>query len=142
TVAGTTWGATESPTAQFIKPLPQLLAGACMLGIALGAVAANVINIYSGAMSFLSLGIRELGFTLRQRRAVVAVGTGVIGFAVGVLGQSNVAPGSKYEFFLLLISSWIAPWLAVGLVDSLPRRGAYGDERMFYDTWPSPLRGF
>ena len=142
TVAGTQWGATESPTAQFIKPLPQLLAGALMLGIALGAVAANVINIYSGAMSFLSLGIRELGFTLRQRRAIVAVATGVIGFAVGVLGQSNVAPGSKYEFFLLLISYWIAPWLAVVFVDYWRRRGDYGDERIFYDTHHRPWKGF
>src|SRR6185436_16602477 len=48
--------------------------------------------------------------------------------------QANVAPGSKYEFFLLLISYWIAPWLAVMFVDYWMRGGDYGDESLFYDT--------
>jgi purine-cytosine permease-like protein len=50
------------------------------------------------------------------------------------VGQANVGPGSKYEFFLLLISYWIAPWLAVVLVDYWLRSGDYGDESVFYDT--------
>jgi NCS1 family nucleobase:cation symporter-1 len=85
-------------------------------------------------MSLVSLGIREMGLTLRQRRAALAIIVGVIGFLGGVIFQAQVAPGSKYEAFLLLISYWIAPWLAVVLVDYWLRRGDYGDESVFYDT--------
>jgi NCS1 family nucleobase:cation symporter-1 len=105
-----------------------------LLCIALGAVAANAINIYSGTMSLVSLGIREMGLTLRQRRAALAIIVGVIGFLLGIIFQAQVAPGSKYEFFLLLISYWIAPWLAVVFVDYWLRRGDYGDESIFYNT--------
>jgi NCS1 family nucleobase:cation symporter-1 len=128
TVPGTRWGPNDVPTAQFIRPLPEWLAALTMLGIALGAVAANVLNIYSGAMSFLTLGIR---LTLRQRRAIVALATGVVSYVVGVALQAQVGPGSKYENFLLLISYWIAPFLAVILTDAWLRRGRF-DERLFY----------
>ncbi|HLH70932.1 MAG TPA: cytosine permease [Candidatus Dormibacteraeota bacterium] len=138
TVAGTRWGPNDVPTAQFIRPLPEWLATLTMLGIALGAVAANVLNIYSGAMSFLTLGIR---LTLRQRRAIVALGTGVVSYAVGVALQAQVGPGSKYENFLLLISYWIAPFLAVVLTDYWLRRGRF-DERLFYDPRHRPWKGF
>jgi NCS1 family nucleobase:cation symporter-1 len=72
--------------------------------------------------------------TLRQRRAVLGVIVGVIGFLGGVILQAQVAPGSKYESFLILISYWIAPWLAVMFVDYWLRRGDYGDESIFYNT--------
>src|SRR5207245_11034387 len=85
-------------------------------------------------MSLVAVGIREMGMTLRQRRAALAVTAGVVGYLIGVIFQANVGPGSKYEFFLLLISYWIACWLAVVLVDYWLRRGDYGDESMFYDT--------
>lgn len=129
--------APASPTDQFIKPLPGVLAGLALLGIALGAVTANVINVYSGALSFLVLGVR---LPLRIRRALVALGAGVVGYVVGILLQAQVGPGSKYENFLLLISYWIAPFLAVVLLDYWMRRGNY-DERLFYDTRHRPWQG-
>jgi nucleobase:cation symporter-1, NCS1 family len=138
TVAGTKWGPNDIPTAQFIKPLPEWLSILTLLGIALGTVSANVINIYSGAMSFLTLGIK---LSLRQRRALTAVGAGVIGYIVGVALQASVGPGSKYENFLLLISYWIAPFLAVVLVDYWLRGGEY-DEKLFYDSHYRPWKGF
>jgi NCS1 family nucleobase:cation symporter-1 len=85
-------------------------------------------------MSLVALGIREMGMTLRQRRALLAVLAGVIGYAGGLIFQAQVAPGGKYEAFLLLISYWIAPWLAVVLVDYWMKRGDYGDESVFYDA--------
>jgi NCS1 family nucleobase:cation symporter-1 len=85
-------------------------------------------------MSLVSLGIKEMGLTLRQRRAALAIVAGVIGFVGGLAFQAQVAPGGKYENFLILISYWIAPWLAVVFVDYWLRRGDYGDEAMFYDT--------
>jgi NCS1 family nucleobase:cation symporter-1 len=75
-----------------------------------------------------------MGLTMRQRRAALAVVVGVIGFIGGLIFQAQVAPGSKYEFFLILISYWIAAWLAVVFVDYWIRQGDYGDESVFYDT--------
>lgn len=137
TVPGTKWGPTDNPTEQFRSVLPFALGVTTMLGIAIGAVAANALNIYSGAMSFLTLGIK---LPLRQRRAIVALASGVVGLAIGIIFQANVGPGSKYEFFLLLISYWIAPYLAVVLLDYWLRRGDY-DERVFYDPHHRPWRG-
>src|SRR5213082_3413980 len=134
TVAGTKWGPTDIPTAQLQHAMPDLVYYLTLLCIAVGAVAANAINIYSGTMSLVALGIREMGLTLRQRRAMLAVAAGVLGYLIGILGQANVGPGSKYEYFLLLISYWIAPWLAVVLTDYWLRKGDYGDESIFYNT--------
>ena len=134
TVTGTKWGATDIPTAQLQRAMPDVVYYPTLLCIAIGAVAANAINIYSGTMSLVALGIKEMGMNLRQRRAALAILVGVIGFALGVYFQAQVAPGSKYETFLLLISYWIAPWLAVVFVDYWLRHGDYGDESMFYQS--------
>jgi NCS1 nucleoside transporter family len=122
------------PTAQLQKAMPDPVYYVTLLCIAIGAVAANAINIYSGTMSLVALGIREMGLTLRQRRAALAIVVGVIGFLGGVILQAQVAPGSKYESFLILIAYWIAPWLAIMFVDYWLRRGDYGDESIFYNT--------
>ena len=128
-----------NPTKQFTDPLPELLQVLVLLGIAIGAVAANVLNIYSGAMSFLTLGIR---FGIRLRRAVIALAFGVLGLVLGFVLEANVAPGSKYESFLLLITYWITPYLAITITDFFLRRAQY-DEAEFYDTrhnnWQAPL---
>jgi NCS1 nucleoside transporter family len=141
-IPGTKWGPTDIPTVQLRLGMPDFLYYLTLLCIAIGAVAANAINIYSGTMSLVAVGIREMGLTLRQRRAVLAVTVGVLGYVIGVVGQANVGPGSKYESFLLLISYWIAGWLAVVLVDYWMRRGDYGDESLFYDTKHQRWQGF
>src|SRR5437763_6703219 len=134
TVNGTKWGPTDIPTVQLQQAMPNFLYYLTLLCIAIGAVCANAINIYSGTMSLVALGIREMGLTLRQRRAALAIAAGVLGYVIGLLGKANVGPGSKYESFLLLISYWIGCWLAVVLVDYWMRKGDYGDESIFYDT--------
>ncbi len=128
TVAGTTWSADAVPTSQFVKPLPAALGLIATVAIALGAIAANVLNLYSAAMSFLTLGIR---LTLRRRRALIAVGFGVVGYLVGLTG--NAAPGSKYEAFLFFNTYWIVPFISVVLTDWTLRRGRYR-EAVFFDT--------
>src|SRR5256714_5275988 len=133
TVSGTRWGPSDIPTVQLHVAMPDLLYYLTLLCIAVGAVCANAINIYSGTMSLVALGIRGMGLTLRQRRALLAGTAGVVGYIIGLVGQANVGPGSKYEYFLLLISYWIGPWLAVVLTDYWIRRGDYGDESMFYN---------
>ncbi|HSS93115.1 MAG TPA: cytosine permease [Candidatus Dormibacteraeota bacterium] len=142
TVAGTKWGPNDIPTAQLQRAMPDPVYYLTLLCIAVGAVAANAINIYSGTMSLVSLGIREMGMTLRQRRAALAIVAGVIGYLGGIIFQAQVAPGGKYEAFLLLISYWIAPWLAVVFVDYWLRRGNYGDESIFYDSKHVRWQGF
>lgn len=133
TVAGTDFS--KSPTDQLLVPLPVWLAALTFLGIAAGGVAANAINIYSSAISFLALGVRW-GF--RQRRAIVALSTGVLGFIVALVGHTS--PGGNYENFLLLIAYWITPFLAVVLVDYWLRRGEY-DEALFFDRRYRPWQG-
>jgi purine-cytosine permease-like protein len=141
-VPGTKWGPTDIPTVQLRQAMPDFVYYLTLLCIAIGAVAANAINIYSGTMSLVALGIREMGMTLRQRRAVLAIAAGVLGYVIGLVGQANVGPGSKYESFLLLISYWIGTWLAVVFVDYWIRKGDYGDESIFYDTHYQRWQGF
>jgi nucleobase:cation symporter-1, NCS1 family len=128
----------NNPTEQFTNPLPVWLQVLVLLGIALGAVAANVLNIYSGSMAFLTLGIRV---AVEKRRAISALVFGVIGLVIGLLLQTNVAPGSKYESFLLLITYWITPYLAVVITDYFLHRGRY-PESVFYDTQHRNWKGF
>ena len=127
-----------NPTDGFTGPLNNtLLRDLVLVGIALGAVAANVLNIYSSSMSFLTLGIQ---LSMKQRRAIVALTSGVLALAIGLAAGVNVAPGTKYESFLLLISYWIAPFLAIVITDYAMRGGVF-DERWFFDSGRRPWRG-
>jgi len=112
------------------------LADLTLLAIALGAVAANVLNIYSGALSFTALGIR---LPLSMRRAIVALGFGAIGFFLAWSGLHNA--GTKYENFLLIIAYWIAPWLAVTFCDwwlrGNPHEALLFDRR--HENWAGPV---
>jgi NCS1 nucleoside transporter family len=129
-----------SPTAAFTGHLPTALADATLLAIAIGAIAANVLNIYSGAMSFVAMGIR---LPLALRRAIVALVFGVIGFIVAITGLHD--EGAKYTNFLLIIAYWIAPWLAVMFCDQLlyRRRSLAEEEGLLFDkqhsNWAGPV---
>lgn len=126
----------KNPTEAFTGHLPSLIANLTLLAIAVGAVSANVINIYSGTMSFLALGFR---LPLALRRAIVALVFGVVGSAVAWSGLKDA--GEKYENFLLIISYWIGPWLAVYLTDWVLRRGHRVDGFLF-DRRHNPIAGF
>ena len=113
-----TAGQTEVNPSSFTALLPSFLGKLTLLAVCLGAVAANVLNVYSGAMSFMALGVK-LG--LKQARAIVAVVFGILGLVVASFGLRNA--GASYEAFLLVIAYWIAPWLGVVYVDRFLRRG-------------------
>ena len=136
--AATVWGASPNPTANYTALLPDIIAKLVLVGILIGAVAANVLNVYSGAMSFLTLGIN---LSLKQRRALSAVASGAIGLIIGLAFQANVGPGSKYENFLLAITYWIGPWLGVTLVDYWMRHGHYAESE-FFDKHHGSWRGW
>jgi NCS1 nucleoside transporter family len=128
------------PTGSFTGHLPTAIADLTLLAIAIGAVAANVLNIYSGALSFVAMGVR---LPLALRRAIVALVFGVIGFIVALTGLHDA--GTKYENFLLIIAYWIAPWLAVVFCDQFLRRREplAGIEVMLFDrrhtNWAGPV---
>lgn len=106
------------PTTAFTGHLPGPVAALALLAITLGAISANALNVYSGAMSLLTMGVR---LPLTLRRALTALACGVIGFLVALSGLEDA--GHKYESFLLVISYWIGPWLGIVLVDAYLRRG-------------------
>jgi purine-cytosine permease-like protein len=127
-----------TPTAAFTEHLPGWLAALTLLCISVGAVAANAINIYSGSMSFVALGIR---MPLTLRRALAVGVFGVLGFVVALFGLADA--GEAYEGFLLIIAYWIGPWLAVVFVDWYLRRGseARAAESLLFDTSHRNLAG-
>jgi nucleobase:cation symporter-1, NCS1 family len=124
-----------NPTEQFTSHLPTAVADLTLLAIALGAISANAINIYSGSMSFLALGIN---LPLGLRRAIVSGVFGVLGFLLALFGLHDA--GEKYENFLLVISYWIGPWLAVYFTDQFLRRGKRVDG-FLYDKKHNPWAG-
>src|ERR1700760_324851 len=64
----------DDPTGAFTSLMATPLADAPLLPICLGGLSANALNIYSGAMSFVAMGIR---LPLALRRALVAVVFGI-----------------------------------------------------------------
>jgi nucleobase:cation symporter-1, NCS1 family len=129
-----------NPTGAFTSLLATPLADLTLLAICLGGISANVLNIYSGALSFTALGIK---LPLSLRRAIVALVFGAIGFVVALSGLHDA--GTKYQNFLLIIAYWIAPWLAVMFCDRMRRRRQGPDviERLLFDrgyeNWAGPV---
>lgn len=128
---------TGNPTTAFTAELPAVLAQLTLLCVALGAVAANALNVYSGALSFLCLNVR---LPLAWRRAIVALGFGAIGFVLAWTGLADA--GHNYESFLLVIAYWVAPWLAVVLLDQWLYRGRDNTPLLAdpsYRNWAGPI---
>jgi nucleobase:cation symporter-1, NCS1 family len=119
----------------FVSPYPRLVRDLVLLSIAVGAVAANALNIYSGAISFTALGFR---IPLKLRRALIAGVFGIAGFILAAVGLNNI---SKYENFLLIIAYWIGPWLAVFFVDQLINKGNHAADLYdrAYTNWAGPI---
>jgi nucleobase:cation symporter-1, NCS1 family len=108
----------ENPTEAFVGELASPFAKATLLAIAIGAIAANSINIYSGAMAFVTIGVK---LPAHIARALVTVFFGVAGFLVAWWALPDAA--ASYEAFLLIIAYWIGPWLGVVFADQYLRRG-------------------
>jgi NCS1 family nucleobase:cation symporter-1 len=89
-----------------------------VLAIVLGGVAANVLNIYTNALSALVLDIKA------NRWKVVVIG-GIVGFFLALYGGGNFE--GFYETFLLLLDYWITPWLGIIAIDFFVlKRFSYG----------------
>jgi NCS1 family nucleobase:cation symporter-1 len=125
------------PTSAFVSTLPQWLGVLTLLGIAVGSVSANVLNIYSGTMSFIAAGVK-LGF--KTRRAIMVVIAGVFG---GALSYFAVEDNFRFlfELFLLTVGYWLAPWVAIVVVDRLMRKGQDIDNLVKEETRHSNIAG-
>lgn len=125
----------DNPTGSFTGSLPDWLGKLTLLAIALGAIAANVINIYSGSMSFVAMGI---DLPVKLGRAIIALVAGCIGLVAALYGINHV---STYENFLLVIAYWIGPWLGVYFTDQYLRRKHHVAGFMF-DKKHNPFAGW
>jgi NCS1 family nucleobase:cation symporter-1 len=129
-----------NPTAGWTGIFPTWLGDLTLIAIVVGGIAANALNIYSGAISFTAIGFK---LPLAARRAIVALGFGAIGFFVAWAGLGNA--GENYNNFLLIIAYWIAPWLAVMFCDMFLRRRqdpAEIEHLLFnrkYTNWAGPV---
>lgn len=79
-----------------------------VVAVILGACAANALNLYSNTLSARALDVKV------QRAALSVVG-GALGFVLALVGYKNFL--DNYANFLLLLDSWIMPWLAIVLLD-------------------------
>jgi NCS1 family nucleobase:cation symporter-1 len=136
-VAIVTAGRTAVDPSSFTDLLPTAIGKLTLLAICLGAVSANVLNVYSGAMSFMAIGLKV---PVQRARALVAVVFGILGLVLASFGLKNA--GTDYQNFLLVIAYWIGPWLGVVFVDRLLRRGrptaADAQDRSFRN-WAGPF---
>jgi NCS1 family nucleobase:cation symporter-1 len=132
--------ANSNPTAGWTGIFPTWLRDLTLIAIVIGGIAANALNIYSGAISFTALGFK---LPIAARRAIVALGLGTIGFFFGWAGLGNA--GEDYNNFLLIIAYWISPWLAVMFCDMFLRRNqdpAEIEHLLFdrkYANWAGPV---
>lgn len=140
-------GLDGNPTVAFTDTLPSALVGVTLLCIVVGGISANVINIYSGTMSFLAMGIR---LPLTLRRAIVAL-------VFGVLGGCSPTSDWPTQARSTLASYWSSPigwrpgwgstsptWCCVGVSGSMASCSTGGTTRWpvgwpWGSAWWSPL---
>jgi NCS1 family nucleobase:cation symporter-1 len=92
-----------------------ILAKLAMVAIAVGTVAVNAMNDYTGSLSLQAAGVRI-------PRIYSAFVVAVLGFLFTLYLNTNVADFAfKFTSYLLFISYWISPWAGVVLADWLAR---------------------
>ena len=120
------YGANTNPVGDFTHLLPTWLGKLVLLGIVLGSICANALNIYSGSISFAAMGFK---IGTAPVRAILIVLTGIAGYFVAHWAMVN--PTNNLENFLLVMSYWIGPWLGVIFADKLIRKGASVQNLLF-----------
>jgi nucleobase:cation symporter-1, NCS1 family len=97
------------------------IARAVLVTVVLGTLTANCMNLYSGALSAL------VAFDIRVKRAIAALGVGIIGALLALAGSNPGQTALLYTNFLLLLSYWASPWAGVVLADWWMHRGQTRD---------------
>jgi NCS1 family nucleobase:cation symporter-1 len=121
-----TLGLTVAPIDLVVKVMGPFWIPA-LLAVILGTIAANALNIYTGALALLTLDV-----PIKRWLSIIAVG--VLGGLLAFYGATGLS--AKYENFLLLISYWIGPWLAIVVVDFFLHPGQ--DGRPGQGLWTRP----
>ena len=116
---GDFWGI-ANPTAAFTEKFNPAFAAVLLLAIVVGSVSANILNIYSGAMSFLAMGF-NLGF--KTRRAIMVALAGLVGGFISYLGVVNGDVAHQLDSFLLVVSYWVSPWIAIVVTERFLSKG-------------------
>lgn len=91
-----------------------------LIAVMFGAVTSNAMNDYSGSLAIQAAGIRI------RRNWSAAVGT-LLAFAL-ILWLNSGNLSSKFQNILLFTAYWIAPFLAIILIDWYQRRGSISRE--------------
>jgi NCS1 family nucleobase:cation symporter-1 len=86
-----------------------LLGALAMIAIAIGTVAVNAMNDYTGSLSLQAAGVR-------LPRVYSAVAVAVLGFLFALYLNAGDLQ-AKFESYLLFILYWVTPWAGVVLVD-------------------------
>jgi NCS1 family nucleobase:cation symporter-1 len=118
--------AIANPTAAFTAKFTPAFGAIVLLAIVIGSVSANILNIYSGAMSFLAMGFK-LGF--KTRRAIMVLIAGVVGGTLSYVGVMNGDVAHQLDGFLLVVSYWVSPWIAVVLTERIMSGGKNAQAR-------------
>ena len=122
---GDFWGI-ENPTAAFTAEFNPVFGSIVLLSIVIGSVSANILNVYSGAMSFLAMGFK---FGFKTRRAIMVLLAGIAGGLLSYVGVLNGDVAHQLDAFLLVVSYWVAPWIAVVLTERILSKGKNAGER-------------
>lgn len=101
------------PSDLFTPWLPGWFKLPLIIAIIIGTISANILNIYSAALSALAVGLR-----LKQYQAAIA--TGLLGTVISVLAATNFI--KDYESFLFFLGYWAAPWAAIVFTGHMTKR--------------------
>jgi NCS1 family nucleobase:cation symporter-1 len=108
------------------------LAPLAMIAIAIGTIAVNAMNDYTGSLSLQAAGVRV-------PRVYSAIAVAILGFFFTLYLNSGDLV-SKFENYLLFIIYWVTPWIGVVLADWL-LRGRRADVSRLAD-WASLPSGW
>ncbi len=110
-VAGQATGGESSDTIfQVLGGSGNIIAILAMVAIAVGTVAVNAMNDYTGSLSLQAAG-------LRIKRIYSAAIVAVLGFLFTLYLNAQTDFAANFTNFLLFISYWIAPFVGVVLAD-------------------------
>jgi nucleobase:cation symporter-1, NCS1 family len=110
-VAGAATGGESSDTIfQVLGGSGSIVAGLAMVAIAIGTIAVNAMNDYTGSLSLQAAG-------MRIPRVYSAAAVAVLGFLFTLFLQYNGDFAGNFINFILFISYWITPFVGVVLAD-------------------------
>jgi NCS1 family nucleobase:cation symporter-1 len=134
---GDFWGI-ANPTAAFTDGFNPVFASIVLLSIVIGSISANILNVYSGAMSFLAMGFK---FGFKTRRAIMVLLAGIAGGLLSYAGVQNGDVAHQLDSFLLVVSYWVSPWIAIVVTERFLSKGKDAQARALApkNSWAGAL---